>query len=305
MTDEDAFLAAIDARPDDALTRLVYADWLDERNDERATLIRVMEEMRPLAIWSDEFQRLRADRNRLRKSIDPAWQERMGYAPVHRQMFGTIPERPEHRWRLAEEFIDIWHGGLNPRDGCSEEELRQLEGELGFSMPEQLRHWYRLAGKRRDIWSNQDHFGEIPDWLRRDPSRLTFRWENQNVRQWYVRIDDVSRPDPPVFTTTGNSQVANSVTEFALFVLVFEAQFTNIWCQIDPPAAELDHLIPTKYQVSALPTHYGLRFQFHTWEAEERYLLGEPTGWLMATCRTEAAYQQLVADFGSRVQRND
>ncbi len=31
MTDEDAFYAAIAARPDDGLTRRVFADWLEER----------------------------------------------------------------------------------------------------------------------------------------------------------------------------------------------------------------------------------------------------------------------------------
>jgi uncharacterized protein (TIGR02996 family) len=30
-TDHDAFLRAIRARPDDALPRLIFADWLDER----------------------------------------------------------------------------------------------------------------------------------------------------------------------------------------------------------------------------------------------------------------------------------
>jgi uncharacterized protein (TIGR02996 family) len=31
MTDEDAFIRAIQADPDDTTTRLVYADWLEER----------------------------------------------------------------------------------------------------------------------------------------------------------------------------------------------------------------------------------------------------------------------------------
>lgn len=36
MTERDAFLAAIAANPDDDLPRLVFADWLDERNDPQA-----------------------------------------------------------------------------------------------------------------------------------------------------------------------------------------------------------------------------------------------------------------------------
>lgn len=38
MTDEDAFLSAIRANPKDDTTRLVFADWLDERGDAAATL---------------------------------------------------------------------------------------------------------------------------------------------------------------------------------------------------------------------------------------------------------------------------
>lgn len=36
MSDEEAFQAALDANPDDHTTRLVFADWLQERGDLRA-----------------------------------------------------------------------------------------------------------------------------------------------------------------------------------------------------------------------------------------------------------------------------
>lgn len=36
MTEEDAFHAMIDAAPEDNAPRLVFADWLEERGDERA-----------------------------------------------------------------------------------------------------------------------------------------------------------------------------------------------------------------------------------------------------------------------------
>ena len=37
MSDEDAFLRAIQSNPKDDAPRLVYADWLDERGDEHST----------------------------------------------------------------------------------------------------------------------------------------------------------------------------------------------------------------------------------------------------------------------------
>jgi uncharacterized protein (TIGR02996 family) len=48
--DEAAFLAAIAAAPDDALPRLVFSDWLEERNDPRAAWVRdadIWEWMKP------------------------------------------------------------------------------------------------------------------------------------------------------------------------------------------------------------------------------------------------------------------
>jgi uncharacterized protein (TIGR02996 family) len=41
MSEEQAFLSAIVANPDDHTTKLVYADWLDERNDPRAEIVRL------------------------------------------------------------------------------------------------------------------------------------------------------------------------------------------------------------------------------------------------------------------------
>ncbi len=41
MTEEQAFLDAIKANPSDRALRLIYADWLEERGDERAAALRV------------------------------------------------------------------------------------------------------------------------------------------------------------------------------------------------------------------------------------------------------------------------
>jgi uncharacterized protein (TIGR02996 family) len=41
MSEEDAFLSAIVANPDDQTAKLVYADWLEERDDPRAEIVRL------------------------------------------------------------------------------------------------------------------------------------------------------------------------------------------------------------------------------------------------------------------------
>lgn len=46
MTTEDDFHALLDANPDDANTRLVFADWLQDRGDPRAEGYRAMGEHR-------------------------------------------------------------------------------------------------------------------------------------------------------------------------------------------------------------------------------------------------------------------
>jgi uncharacterized protein (TIGR02996 family) len=45
MTEEQAFLAAIAAEPEDDVSKLVYADWLDEHDDPRGEFIRLQYEL--------------------------------------------------------------------------------------------------------------------------------------------------------------------------------------------------------------------------------------------------------------------
>src|SRR5438105_4767447 len=49
MQEEQGFLKAIQANPDDDLSRLVYADWLDERGDLRGEFLRLQLALRSLA----------------------------------------------------------------------------------------------------------------------------------------------------------------------------------------------------------------------------------------------------------------
>jgi uncharacterized protein (TIGR02996 family) len=79
MRDDAAFLSSIRAAPHDGTTRLVYADWLEERGDPRGELVRVEEEMRKLPVFSDEFWQLKRRRNELRASAATDWLGALGY----------------------------------------------------------------------------------------------------------------------------------------------------------------------------------------------------------------------------------
>jgi len=58
-------LAAVAANPQDPLTRLVYANWLDENGDPRGELVRIEEEVRFEPAWSDVLWRQKPRRNEL------------------------------------------------------------------------------------------------------------------------------------------------------------------------------------------------------------------------------------------------
>lgn len=59
MTDEEAFLCAIRDEPDSDLRRLIFADWLEDRNDPRATWVRDAELWAVMFDTTDPIPRLR------------------------------------------------------------------------------------------------------------------------------------------------------------------------------------------------------------------------------------------------------
>lgn len=61
MTTEDDFQAALDVDPTDWQTRLVFADWLDERDDPRAEGYRAIGTLRLCPAWVDHTATVRFD----------------------------------------------------------------------------------------------------------------------------------------------------------------------------------------------------------------------------------------------------
>jgi serine/threonine-protein kinase len=67
-SDEDAFLQAIAAAPEDDAPRLVYADWLEERGDPRAEYLRLL-----CAATATADEAVGARLRELRSGLDPTW----------------------------------------------------------------------------------------------------------------------------------------------------------------------------------------------------------------------------------------
>lgn len=79
---EQPFLDEIQAHPYDDGPRLVYADWLEDRDDDRAEYLRLEVELNGLtegdALFDEQFPRLLE----LRKGCDPRWLAEIGRTQI-------------------------------------------------------------------------------------------------------------------------------------------------------------------------------------------------------------------------------
>jgi uncharacterized protein (TIGR02996 family) len=99
MIQEEAFIQHIQAHPDDAGLRLIYADWLEERNDPRAAFLRAEAELAALPKKNKRRVALRARLREMAREIDPDWLAAIDRAPVencgHDQFEFECPKRWE------------------------------------------------------------------------------------------------------------------------------------------------------------------------------------------------------------------
>lgn len=309
MRRNDPFLEEVSARPDDVGLRLIYADWLEEQGDPRGELIRVQEEMAALPVHSDRYAELKPRRNALRRQVRGKWEKwlkLMGYVPAHSPMFTRLPDRRVERWRLVEEFIDVWYAPLKAGDGASEEELAAAEQRLGFPLPAALREWYGLAGNRGDVWSMQDHLVR-PSALRMDSRRdaLVFYNENQSCACWGIREEHLRRADPPIFRFNLTGPVSPDTTTFAIQVLLYEAKWSNnllAWGQFDAGAAVFSEA-RNKFTRCGLPGEYWVAGPIHVYEGKDVLIETNAEEWVWVTARTETAYARLSEEVRSELER--
>ncbi|MFD3882622.1 SMI1/KNR4 family protein [Streptomyces microflavus] len=82
-------------------------------------------------------------------------------------------------------------------DGVDQDELKQVEGRLGLSLPAALREAYSLFGRRPELFAQQDPMLPLSEvFVHEDLGGvLCFRSENQGCAFWGVRLGEA---DPPV-----------------------------------------------------------------------------------------------------------
>lgn len=82
MNEDEAFIRAIRETPDDETARLVYTDWLDDRDDPRGDYLRAEAEWVALQPSDEQYRSLFRQISQLAATLDPAWfaiVSRMGY----------------------------------------------------------------------------------------------------------------------------------------------------------------------------------------------------------------------------------
>ncbi|MCI0462318.1 MAG: TIGR02996 domain-containing protein [Gemmataceae bacterium] len=306
MRDEDTFLQAVQAEPANEQVRLVYADWLEERGDMRAELIRVMQEMAALPVYSDRHAQLRPRRDELRAKADKGWLERMGYVPTHRPMFTQLPERRVERWRLVEEFIGTWYRPLQPGDGATEEELQEWEKRLGFRLPAALREWHALAGKRKEVWSAHDRLVPLEDLRLDEGAGLVIYTEKEYGELWGVRNRDLELEDPPVYRCFEDppGRASPTLTAFAIRVLLYGIPYSNNLRACLEPGSSGFREVSRMFPRCPLPEHFGVDvLPVRIYEGTDLILQAVGRWGFSVTARTETAYEQLSPRLREQLER--
>lgn len=232
MSAEDAFLAAIQDAPHDRATRLIYADWLEERGDARGELIRIEEEMRSLPVFTDRYWQLKTRRNQRRQQAAADWLQKLRYGTDCEPVFGHgIPEGWKERWRLIREFTEHWHGRPMSDVGGHAEEIAAVEARLGRTLPPSIREWLAFA---HDVRTSPHYLDVLRDTCTMKQvegySALSLLLQCEGDYHWAVRHEDLTLPDPPiygfhwdfeneneeVFVPDENNPIYATVTAFAL-----------------------------------------------------------------------------------------
>jgi uncharacterized protein (TIGR02996 family) len=195
----DELLAAIKERPEDRALRGAYADWLEERGDPLAELVRIEEEMRQLAIYSDRYWELKVRRNELRERSDPKWLKTMRYGTDYEPVFCEMPNGWKERWRLIREFVERWHGIPMNDVGGQSDQVRRVTKKTGYELPPSIREWIAFL---QDLEERGAYGSVFRDGLSlselEDHAAFSLMIQGEGDYHWAVKKEHLGDDDPPV-----------------------------------------------------------------------------------------------------------
>lgn len=258
MNDDKTFLKAISALPNDRSLRHAYSDWLEERGDPRAELIRIEEEMRQIAVYSDRYWELKPCRNEIRAKVASTWLKKMRYGTDCLPIFGHgWPDGWKERWRLVREFLDRWRQLQLPDVGGHKIVVKQTELQLKRKLPPSVREWIAFAQDVHNKPQRMDVRGisqleELPEY-----SAISLFLQGKSDYYWTVRHVDLVLFDPPVyfyhrieeanvpagFIAEYRNPIASSLSSFALEYSMIHTAGEGGGDVFDIDAADLDRLI--------------------------------------------------------------
>jgi uncharacterized protein (TIGR02996 family) len=281
MSKDRSFLAKINDEPANRAARLVYADWLEEQGDPRGELIRIEEEMRGVAIYSDRYWQLKPRRNELRQSAEPDWLSQMRYGTEYEPVFRDIPDGWKERWRLIREFTERWHGipmgdvgevltkvprmrrgrrfGFNPETGerVKLQHISPREQQKANIWPPSLREWFVFG-----LYLLQQNPAAIvpdPNGVC-DHGEVLFLGLLESKLSFCVRKEHMREPDPVVSWgdgETGREWTDPHVTTFAFRYMVGLVD----WCWEYPNKAKIQGTYP-KQLLTRLNKAFPVRSKF-------------------------------------------
>lgn len=307
MNPDDPLLAAIAAEPHDVAARLVYADWLEERGDPLAELVRLELQRDTLSPLDPAYGLLKDHLKQVRSLVPEHRRSPLGYGDGYRPLFQRLPQERIERWRLVDRFLEAWCGsGLDSSTGVSRQAILDAEERLGIRLPQAVREFYQLVGnvqlgRSLKHWSNQDKWLSLEN-LEVESGFLRFRWENQHCCCWKVSVEDNSE-DPPVWIDRGNQLDecdSSEFSRFALFCLVHETLMAGLY---ESDLLEYVDELRSTLQACDLGTSYWcIRGQI--FEGEDVLCMIQHV-WVQLLCRSEAARSRLSPALRAELEANE
>jgi uncharacterized protein (TIGR02996 family) len=119
MTDDESFVRALCERPDDETTRLVYADWLDDRADPRAEYLRTEAAWVALQPSDEQYRPLYRRVSQLAAQLDPEWFTAVSRTAdlVHRA-WQALPDELRGRGPSTLNLPRLWRENIGPLRGA-------------------------------------------------------------------------------------------------------------------------------------------------------------------------------------------
>lgn len=217
MNENDHFEQAILDNPEDISTRLVYADWLEERGDARAEYIRLEVELSQCSKPDENREKKRARLEELRKTVDRKWAIAVGLVRITAIEDLVFYLREFHQPWMENPALDT---AAIPDD--LPYGLSLIYQEFGRLLD------YDPVRRGRTPFAAQDALIG-PRHLERINGMIAFVWENQGV--WSCRFP-LGEKDPAVFSdapdiwqepSKGFQKVCDSLNHFLITLCLQEA----------------------------------------------------------------------------------